>query len=74
MITLDNFETHGNPEQKERGYIWRASIGLQNMSGSKVSDFLISVANQNINGDITVHEARKIVEDYYDKKSAKFKG
>jgi len=33
-----------------------------------VSDFLISVANQNINGDITFDEARKMIDDYYDKR------
>jgi len=65
MIDLENYKTQGEPDHKERGYIWSTAIGLQKTDGLDVSEYLISVANQNINGDITMAEARQLVEDYY---------
>jgi len=55
----------GEPDQKERGYIWHTAIGLQQTDGLKTSDYLITTANRNINGDITLEEAREIIDDYY---------
>ena len=65
MIDLENYITQGEPDQKERGYIWSTAIGLQKTDGLSVSDYLISVANQNINGDISIDEARVLIENYY---------
>ena len=65
MIDLENYKMQGEPEQKERGYIWHTAIGLQKADGLTTSDYLIETANKNINGDITLDEARKLVEDYY---------
>ena len=65
MTNLDNYMTQGEPNQKERGYIWHTAIGLQQVDGLKPSDYLISTANQSINGDITMEEAKKLVDDYY---------
>jgi len=61
----------GEPDQKERGYIWSTAIGLQKTDGLNVSDYLISVANRNINGDITLDEAQKLISDYYEAKPVK---
>jgi len=55
----------GEPEQQERGYIWHTAIGLQKADGLTTSDYLIETANKNINGDITLKEARKLIDDYY---------
>ena len=65
MIDLENYKTQGEPDQRERGYIWHTAIGLQKVDGLTTSDYLIETANKNINGDITLEEARKLVEDYY---------
>jgi len=65
LIDLENYKTQGEPDQKERGYIWHTAIGLQKVDGLTTSDYLIETANKNINGDITLEEARKLVEDYY---------
>ena len=29
MIDLENYITQGEPDQKERGYLWSTAIGLQ---------------------------------------------
>jgi hypothetical protein len=66
MLTdLNNYQTQGEPEQKERGYVWDTAIGLQQVDGLKPSDYLIATANQNINGDITLSEAYDQIESYY---------
>ncbi len=65
MIDLENYKTQGEPDQKERGYIWHTAIGLQKVDGLTTSDYLIETANKNINGDITLEEARTLIEDYY---------
>jgi len=64
-INLENYMKQGEPEQRERGYIWHTAIGLQKADGLTTSDYLIETANKNINGDITLAEARKLIEEYY---------
>ena len=70
MTDLENYLTQGEPDQKERGYVWHTAIGLQQTDKLKTSDYLISIANKNINGDITLDEAQKLIDDYYEKKPA----
>jgi len=65
VVDLENYMIQGEPDQRERGYIWHTAIGLQLADGLKTSDYLIATANKNINGDITLYEARKLVDDYY---------
>ena len=68
MTDLENYMIQGEPEQKERGYIWHTAIGLQQVDGLKPSEYLIATANKNINGDITLEEAQKLIESYYQDK------
>lgn len=65
MTDLDNYLIQGEPEQKERGFLWDTAIGLQKVDGLKPSDYLIATANENINGDITLDEAYTRIESYY---------
>jgi fido (protein-threonine AMPylation protein) len=65
MIDLENYSTQGEPEKKERGYLWNTAIGLQQVDGLKPSDYLIATANENINGDITLDEAYARIHSYY---------
>jgi len=61
----------GEPDQRERGYIWHTAIGLQQTDGLKTSDYLIATANRNINGEITLAEAQNLIYSYYKAKPAK---
>ncbi len=65
MTDLENYMKQGEPEQQERGYVWHTAIGLQQVDGLTTSDYLIETANKNINGDITLEEAQKLIEGYY---------
>ena len=65
MVNLDNYLKQGEPEQRELGLIWHTAIGLQKADGLTTSEYLIETANKNINGDITLEEARKLIDYYY---------
>ena len=69
-INLDNYKEFGTPEQIERGDNWRIAIGLQQTDLLNVSDYLISLVNRNLNGELTLAEVRKLIDEYYDKKKA----
>lgn len=60
-------ETEHNKANK--GYIWSTAIGLQAVDGLRTSQYLINTAISNIEGDITLEEARNLIESYYESKS-----
>ena len=71
---LEEYVRQGEPEKKERGYLWRTAIGLQDTDGLKPSPYLIETAKQNIDGSITIYEAKERIENYYKAKPAKKDG
>ena len=42
MYNFDEYIRQGEPTQKEKAQIWQTAIGLQDVDGLKVSDFLIA--------------------------------
>ena len=69
-INLDNYKEYGTPEQIEMGDNWRIAIGLQQTDLLNVSDYLISLANRNLNGEITIKEVQQLIEEHYKAKKA----
>ena len=55
--------------KKELEYSWYTAIGLQKVDGLETSDYLKSVAKDNINGKITIEEAEELIKAYYIEKS-----
>ena len=53
------------PTKKELGYSWYTAIGLQKVDGLKTSDYLKSVAIDNIDGNISIEKAKELIESYY---------
>lgn len=53
------------PTNKELGYSWYTAIGLQKVDGLETSDYLKSVAIDNINGNITIEKAEELIKTYY---------
>ena len=53
------------PTKKELGYSWYTAIGLQKVDGLETSDYLKSVAINNINGNITIEKAEELIKSYY---------
>lgn len=69
-INFDEYIRQGEPQQKERAEAWSVAIGLQAVDGLKTSKYLQQTARRNIEGEITIDEARELVKGYYIKKTA----
>jgi fido (protein-threonine AMPylation protein) len=58
------------PDRREKGYVWYTAIGLQAVDGLKPSQYLIDTAIKNIEGTISIDEAQKLLDSYYQEKPA----
>ena len=73
-INFDEYIRQGEPQKKARADAWRVAIGLQAVDGLKTSAYLRETARRNIEGDITIDEAKELVNQYYIKKTAHDEG
>ena len=69
-INFDEYIRQGEPAQKEKAGYWQTAIGLQAVDGLKTSDYLQNTARRHIEGEITIDEARDLVNQYYITKTA----
>lgn len=54
------------PDKRDKGYVWHTVIGLQAVDGLKLSEYLIRTAVKNIEGEISIDEAQKLLDSYYE--------
>ena len=66
---FEEYIREGEPDKRERAYAWRTAIGLQAVDGLQVSDYLRTTARRNIEGEITIDEARDLIKTYYQSKT-----
>lgn len=64
-LNFDEYIRQGEPAQREKAGYWQAAIGLQAVDGLKTSEYLQQTARRNIEGEITIDEARELVNQYY---------
>ena len=71
----DNWETElseyilqGEPDKTEKSNAWKTAIGLQDVDGLKPSEYLIETAREHIEGRITITEADKRIQSYYEER------
>lgn len=64
-LDFDEYIRLGEPQQKERAEAWRVAIGLQAVDGLKTSEYLHETARRNIEGEISIDEARELIKTYY---------
>ena len=65
----DPFEEYirqAEPGKRELGYAWYTAIGLQAVDGLTTSDYLKKTAQDNIVGKLTLWEANRLIESYYE--------
>ena len=67
-LNFDEYIRQGEPQKKERAEAWRVAIGLQAVDGLKVSDYLLKLARRNIEGEISMEEVDKLLDEYYEEK------
>lgn len=73
-IKKDPFEEYIKnlpPTRKELGHAWQTAIGLQDVDGLKPSEYLYKTAKKNIDGEISIDEAGKLINSYYESKSVR---
>lgn len=59
-INFEEYSQVGEPQKAERAYAWSTAIGLQAVDGLTVSQYLKDTAIRNIEGEITIDEAREL--------------
>ena len=64
-LDFDEYIRQGEPQQRERAEAWRVAIGLQAVDGLKTSEYLHETARRNIEGEISIDEARELIKTYY---------
>ena len=65
MALFEEYKNYLAQIVRERSNNWAIAIGLQRVDGLNVSDFLIQVARQEIEGKITMDEAQTLIDEYY---------
>ena len=68
----DSFKEYlkeSEPDKAYKSYAWSTAIGLQAIDGLKPSKYLIDTAIQNIEGKITIKEAKHLIDSYYEEKT-----
>ncbi len=71
ISSFDEYLRQGEPEKRESAENWQTAIGLQAVDGLKPSKYLLEVAGRNIEGEISLDESRRLINSYYQSKTAR---
>ena len=62
---LNEYIRQGEPQQRERSEAWKVAIGLQQVDRLQTSEYLLDTAKRHIEGDISIGEAKQLIDSYY---------
>ena len=65
---LEKYLRQEEPDKLNRGVAWATAIGLQDVDGLTTSKYLRETALRNIEGEISIDEAQKLITTYYKNK------
>ena len=65
MGLFEEYKNHPDKDVRERASNWGAAIGLQDVGRLNVSEFLIQLARQQIEGEITMGEVTQRLNEHY---------
>lgn len=65
MENYSEYLIQGEPSQRDRVRNWMAAIGLQDVDGLTPSDYMLETVRRDIEGEITIDEVGKLVDEYY---------
>lgn len=71
MNDFEEYIRQGEPQKREKGYVWQTAIGLQAVDDLKPSEYLIQTARQHIEGDISIEQAKQLIDSYYRSKNVR---
>lgn len=66
---FDEYIRQVEPSAQQSAADWQTAIGLQQVDGLKPSQYLLDVAQRNIEGDISIEEVRQLLDSYYSSKT-----
>lgn len=64
--SFEEYLRESEPEQRDKGYAWHTAIGLQAVDGLEASEYLLKTARRNIEGEISIEQAGKLIDRYYE--------
>lgn len=70
-IDFESYIHGSEPDKKEKASAWKTAIGLQAVDGLQTSDYLKDTAIKHIEGDISIDEVKKLINGYYQSKTAR---
>ena len=68
-LSLKNISNRVNLDQIEKSEAWQTAIGLQAVDGLKTSAYLLDTAKEHIEGKISIDEAQKRIQSYYEQRT-----
>lgn len=71
QFELDEYIKQGEPGQAEKSEAWQTAIGLQAVDGLKTSAYLLDTAKEHIEGKISIDEAQKRIQSYYENREGR---
>lgn len=69
QFELEEYIKQGEPAKVEKSEAWQTAIGLQAVDGLKTSAYLLDTAKEHIEGKITIDEAQKRIQNYYEQRT-----
>lgn len=69
QFELEEYIRQGEPEQAEKSEAWQIAIGLQQVDGLHTSAYLLDTAKEHIEGKISIDEAQKRIQSYYEERT-----
>ena len=69
-IDFESYIRQGEPDKKEKSIAWSIATGLQQVDGLTPSAYLYETARRNIEGEISIEEAKKLIDSYYESKTS----
>lgn len=69
QFELEEYIKQGEPDKAEKSEAWQTAIGLQAVDGLNTSTYLLDTAKEHIEGRISIDEAQKRIQSYYEQKS-----
>ncbi len=71
QLELGEYIRQGEPGRVQKAESWQTAIGLQQVDGLEVSDYLLDTAKLHVEGDIDTQGARERIESYYEQRRSR---
>ena len=68
QFELENYIRQGEPDKAEKSESWQTAIGIQDVDGLKISEYLLETAKEHIEGKINIDAAQKRIQSYYEER------